>query len=72
MVENFLAFVVFIGCLLVIPRNAEAYLDPGTASFLVQIIIAGVATLALSFKLFWRKIKSKFLFFNRKDDKNEQ
>ena len=67
MLEQFLFFVVFVGCLLVIPRNAVAYLDPGTASFLIQILIAGVATLVLSIKLFWNKIKYIFLyFFNHK------
>ena len=33
-----------------------AYLDPGSASMLLQVIGGGVAALAVAFKLFWRRI----------------
>lgn len=36
------------------------YIDPGTGSYLVQIIIAVVAGTALGVKLFWKKIKGFF------------
>ena len=34
------------------------YIDPGTGSYLVQVIIAVVAGAALGIKLFWKKIKA--------------
>jgi hypothetical protein len=36
--------------------NAMAYLDPGSAGILLQMVIGGVAALLLTIKLFWRRI----------------
>jgi len=33
-----------------------AYLDPGSASIILQMIGGGLAALAVTFKLFWRRI----------------
>jgi hypothetical protein len=33
-----------------------AYLDPGSASMIVQMLVGGLAAVAVSFKLFWRRI----------------
>lgn len=69
MVKYFLT-LFFIVYLLIIPNNAEAYLDPGTASFIVQIIISAFATAIISVRLFWNKIlKIFFYFFHRRDEK---
>ena len=35
---------------------AHAYIDPAAGSLLLQAIIAGVAGLALTLKLFWRRL----------------
>ena len=35
--------------------SAHAYLDPGTGSMILQIILGGVAGLALVGKLYWHK-----------------
>ena len=43
-----------------------AYLDAGTAALLLQILGGGVAALAVTIKLFWRRIL-KFLHI-RTDD----
>jgi hypothetical protein len=32
------------------------YIDPGTGSMLLQVIIGGVAAAAVGFKLFWSRI----------------
>ncbi len=37
-----------------------AYLDAMSGSMLVQAVVAGVAGLAVFFKLFWRRITSPF------------
>lgn len=69
-----LFLVVFIAiCFLIFPRQTEAYLDPGTASFVAQILIAGILALTLSVKTFWQKIKEIifhfFEFFHRDNGK---
>ena len=33
-----------------------AYLDPGSGSMLIQIIVGGIAAAGVSIKLFWRRI----------------
>jgi hypothetical protein len=39
------------------------YLDPGSGSFLIQLLIAGVAGAGLAIAVSWQKIKR---FFNKK------
>jgi len=41
-----------------------AYLDPGSASMILQMIAGGLAALAVSLKLFWRRIL-RFLHLKR-------
>jgi len=40
--------------------NAEAYLDPGTGSMMLQVILGGVAAIGVAIKLYWHKLR---LFF---------
>ncbi len=40
---------------------AHAYLDPGTASILLQGIVGGVATFLVVIRLYFSKIKRKIL-----------
>lgn len=37
-----------------------AYLDPGSGSFLIQLLLAGGLGAAFIVKTYWRKIKSLF------------
>ena len=46
-----------------------AYLDPASGSLLLQLILGGVAGLALVLKLFWHRILSLFGIKKPKDDK---
>lgn len=43
------------------PQKAYAYLDPGSMSFILQIIIAIIIGGIFGIKLFWKNVK---LFFN--------
>jgi hypothetical protein len=43
--------------LLVIAQPAFAYLDPGTGSMLLQVILGGIAAVGVALKLFWHKIR---------------
>jgi len=36
-----------------------AYLDPGTGSFIVQALVAALAGVAVTGRLYWTKIKSR-------------
>src|SRR4051794_40927199 len=46
--------LLLILCL--VARPAHAYLDPGSGSMLVQILLAGFAGVALGLKMFWKRI----------------
>jgi hypothetical protein len=43
------------------------YLDPGSGSMIVQILVGGVAAVGVSLKLFWRRILT-FLRIRKPDD----
>jgi len=38
---------------------AYAYLDPGTAGMLLQLLLGGVAGAAVVLKLYWTRLKAK-------------
>jgi len=40
--------------------NAFAYLDPGSGSMILQMIIGGIVGAALAIKTYWFKIKEIF------------
>jgi hypothetical protein len=44
----------------VMASPAYAYLDPGTGSMILQVLLGGVAGLALAGKLYWHKLLSLF------------
>jgi hypothetical protein len=50
----------------ILTSSAHAYLDPGTGSMILQVLLGGVAGLALVGKLYWHKFLS--LFGLRKDE----
>ena len=43
--------------LLLLMNDTEAYLDPGTGSMLLQVILGGVAAVAVAIKLYWHKLR---------------
>ena len=49
---------VFITILLLLMfTDAIAYLDPGTGSMLLQVILGGVAAVGVALKLYWHKLR---------------
>jgi len=50
-------------------RSAYAYLDPGTGSMMLQLILGGIAGLLLILKLYWQKLLSFFGITNKKESK---
>jgi hypothetical protein len=51
------AAALMAALLLLLPTSAHAYLDPGTGSYVLQMIIAGVLGAAFAAKLYWLRIK---------------
>lgn len=48
-----------IFCILILfpVDSAVAYLDPGTGSMLLQVILGGFAAVGVALKLYWHKIR---------------
>jgi hypothetical protein len=49
-----------------LPRTMLAYLDPGSGSMLVQLLVGGVAAAVVALKLYWYKLLR--LLHLRKDE----
>ena len=41
--------------------DAFAYIDPGSGSLVIQIIIGALVGVGITIKLYWYKLKEKFL-----------
>ena len=46
--------------LILFSEPAAAYLDPGTGSMLLQVVLGGIAAVGVALKLFWYKIRAAF------------
>jgi hypothetical protein len=55
---QFLLLLVVL--LLATPTQLPAYIDPGSGSFFVQMLIAGVLGASVTLKTFWKQIKAYF------------
>jgi hypothetical protein len=49
--------ILLVVLLSVVAAPAFAYLDPGTGSMLLQVILGGIAAVGVALKLFWHKIR---------------
>ena len=67
MKSKILLFVALL--ILIIPQPVSAYLDPGFASMVWQMMAAMVFVVAFTIKIYWQKIKG---FFSRSKTKKEQ
>ncbi len=57
---------------LVFPPDAHAYLDPGTGSYVLQLVLASVLGGMFAIKLFWKNINGFFSnVFHRQREKEE-
>ena len=61
MLKKVLKFsTIFIIISAILPQKANAYLDPGSGSYLIQIVIASIAGVGFILKSNWQKVKSFF------------
>ncbi len=61
--------LVFILSLIIV-RPTYAYLDAGTGSMLLQLILGGFAGLLVIIKIYWRNLMA--LFKSRDEDEKDQ
>ncbi|MBI3306883.1 MAG: hypothetical protein HYZ84_03655 [Candidatus Omnitrophica bacterium] len=62
--------VGFIGTVLLFSAKSYAYLDPGSGSYILQLIIAGLVAGSFAIKTFWKTIKNFFAgLFSKKKPK---
>jgi hypothetical protein len=58
---------------LCLPPYAEAYLDPGTGSYILQLLIAGLLSALVMFKPILAMIKNTFAkLLGKEKDSNEE
>lgn len=59
--KNFIK-ILGLSCVLVFlsEKNAHAYLDPGSFSYVIQVIIAVAVGAAYALRTYWEKIKALF------------
>lgn len=56
------------------PAKAYAYLDPGTGSFIIQMLVGGLLGIAFTIGLFWKRFKLWFMnrFSGESESKSEE
>ena len=66
------ALIVY--CYFLFPQEAYAYLDPGSMSYVLQIVIAALIGGLLAIRMFWSRIKLFLtkLFSKKKDPENDR
>ena len=52
--------ILLISAGLVVPGTAFAYLDPGTGSAIIQGLLAALAAIAVTAKLYWHRLLGMF------------
>ena len=52
--------------------KAHAYIDPGTGSYIIQVIIGGLLGAAFALKVYWEKVRAYFSKLFSKRTKSEK
>ena len=59
--KKMLASASLVGLLLLVfERPAAAYLDPGSGSMLLQVLLGGFAAVGVAIKLYWHRFSALF------------
>ena len=68
--KMFYGLVLIVALQSILSQNAFAYLDPGTGSYVFQVLVAAFIGGLFTIKIFWQKIKNFFgNLFSRKQEK---
>ncbi len=54
------------------PGEAHAYIDPGTGSFLIQMLLGFVLSAAFAVKMFWHNLKARVRTLFKKPEANDK
>ncbi|MBT5483622.1 MAG: hypothetical protein HOH14_05590 [Gammaproteobacteria bacterium] len=65
--SSLLSFILLVS----LATPAYAYLDPGTGSLILQGLIAGLAMISFTFKMWWYKLTSLFKKTDDSEDKEK-
>jgi hypothetical protein len=57
---HLMTLVLLVSFCLMLPQAAHAYIDPGTGSYVIQLVIAGLLGASFAIKIYWKKIKAFF------------
>ena len=63
--------MVTLVILLLSAEPALAYLDPGTGSMMLQVILGGIAAVGVALKLYWHKFRVALGFRGKEKLENE-
>ena len=55
-----------------VPKDVYAYLDPGSGSYILQILVAAFLGASFTLKLYWKKIISVFIKERKTEEKSEK
>lgn len=69
-----LPIILILSFLFVFPREVYAYIDPGSGSYLTQVILGFVFGGLFMIKIYWNKIKHVFFktHSEKKDNQNSR
>ncbi|MFH1479554.1 MAG: hypothetical protein ABIG92_07300 [Candidatus Omnitrophota bacterium] len=62
-------FIIICIFYIVFPKASYAYIDPGSGSFVIQLVIGALCGLSFLVKVYWRKIISFFSNIFSRDKK---
>ena len=63
--------LVMLAILLLSADPVLAYLDPGTGSMMLQVILGGIAAVGVALKLYWHKFRVALGFRGKEKLENE-
>ena len=66
--QKLLSFTIIISIFLILPFNVQAYVDPGTGSFVIQMLFASAIGGLFTIKMYFQKIKNFFKGLNKPDE----
>jgi len=71
--KQYKMMLLFFGIFfLMLPQTAYSYLDPGTGSYVIQVLLAAFVGAAFTVKIYWAKIKMVFVnLFMKKSQKRQ-
>jgi undecaprenyl pyrophosphate phosphatase UppP len=58
--KTFFVLTLAVAMHLILSKDALAYLDPGTGSYIFQVLIASFIVALVAIKTFWQNIKNFF------------